>query len=239
MSDDSTRSAEPFRFVDPHVHWWDRSNEWLVTATQEQADAFNMGDVSGMNRNYLRADYAADAIEAGVEVPKIVWVTATFTPGGATPEVEWVDKLTSGVPEIAAIIGSVEPGLSREDREQALAAQSKAAAFRGVRVLAGFDYESEDADEYMRMLADGGFVYDLVSHHETMAAAAKLAERHPDVPFILEHCGWPFDMQDPSYINAWKKGIDALASVESISCKISGLAMTCHAFNVDTQRPFV
>jgi predicted TIM-barrel fold metal-dependent hydrolase len=72
-----------------------------------------------------------------------------------------------------------------------------------------------------------------------MAAAARLAERHPEVPFVLEHAGWPQRPDDAADVAAWQQGIEALAAVETISCKISGLAMSLHSFGTEAQRPFV
>jgi L-fuconolactonase len=225
------------RIVDSHVHWWDRSNPGFVMATQEQADEFGMGDISGMNRDYFRADYLDDS--ADFEVEKIVWVTATLNPEGQVAEVEWIDRISAGDELLAAIVGSVDPSLSAGERVARFEAQARADRFRGIRILAGLDYGSRTADELMRMVADAGCVYDLVAHHATMAAAAGLAERHPDVPFVLEHAGWPQHPSDPADVAAWRQGISALAGVETIACKISGLAMSLHSFSIERQRPFI
>jgi predicted TIM-barrel fold metal-dependent hydrolase len=227
------------RFVDPHVHWWDRANPRFVTATQEQADAFGLGDVSGMDRDYGRAEYLADAARADAAVAKVVWVTATINFAGQVEEVGWIDRTTAGDPLLAAIVGGIDPTLPRAEWRANFDAQAAAERFRGIRILAGLAYESTTADEVMRMLADRGCVYDLVSHHETMAAAARLAERHPEVPFVLEHAGWPQRPEDAADVAAWRAGIEALAAVETVSCKISGLAMSLHSFGLEAQRPFV
>ena len=227
------------RFVDPHVHWWDRSNPHFVTATQEQADAFGMGDISGMDRDYGRAEYLADAATAPATVEKVVWVTATLDFGGQVDEVGWIDRTTAGDPLLAGVIGGIDPSLPSPEWRTRFEAQARSERFRGVRVLAGLDHASATADEVMRALAERGCVYDLVSHHETMGDAARLAERHPDVPFVLEHAGWPRRPDDPADVAAWRAGIKVLAAVETVACKISGLAMSLHSFDREAQRPFV
>jgi len=157
------------RFVDPHVHWWDRSNPRFVTATQEQADAFGMGDVSGMDRDYGRDEYLADVASAAatgrpggaaspdgpaagrpggaassdgpaVEAEKVVWVTATLDFGGQVGEVEWIDRTTAGDPLLAAIIGGIDPTLPVAEWRAAFDAQARAERFRGIRILAGLDH---------------------------------------------------------------------------------------------------
>jgi L-fuconolactonase len=225
------------RFVDPHVHLWNRANSRFVTATQEQADAFGMGDVSGMDGDYGREDYLADTAAATVE--KIVWVTATLDFAGQVDEVAWIDRTTAGDPFVAGIIGGVDPSAPAAERLACFERQAAAARFRGIRILAGLDPESRTAEEIMRMLADRGCLYDLVAHHPSMAASARLAERHPEVPFVLEHVGWPMHPEDAREVAAWKEGIGALAAVETVACKISGLAMSVHSFALDAQRPFI
>jgi predicted TIM-barrel fold metal-dependent hydrolase len=91
----------------------------------------------------------------------------------------------------------------------------------------------------MRMLADRGLVFDHMGQHQTMAEAARLAGRHPDVPWVLEHCGWPQWPEDPGYVAAWREGIRALASAGNMHCKLSGLAMSTHSYSVQAQRPFL
>lgn len=227
-----TRTA----IVDSHIHFWDRSKNFFASPSREQRKAFGTtGENVAHRRHYGPADYRA---EAG-DVSKVVWVTATLAPQGVTPEIAWISELADDEPMIAGIVGSVDPGLSPSERKAELAAQASFGRFRGVRVLTGLDHASPTADEYMRMLADVGARYDLVAHQETMTDAAHLAEQHPDVPFVLEHCGWPTRPADPGYVAAWREGISALASVGSVHCKLSGLAMTLRTFDVDAQRPFL
>lgn len=225
------------RFVDTHIHWWDPGNPWMLMATQEQADQLGMGDIGPMIRPYLPVDYRADTARHRLE--KVVWVMATLDSGGHLEEVRWVQRVAGDDPLLAGIIGSVDAALPASDRKAIFAEQAALEAFRGVRVIGGLDWGSSSADEYMRMLADGGFVYEHMGHHDTMVAAARLAERHPDVPWILEHCGWPRRPDDPADVALWREGVSALASVGSVHCKLSGLAMSVHSFDPQAQRPFL
>lgn len=222
--------------VDTHIHWWNPFGEWMQMATQEQADSLSMGDITPMvSREYRPADYRDDT--ADFAVSKVVWVMATLNAAGIPDEIRWVQEIAREEPLFAGIIGSVDPNLSDADRAAAFAELAAIERFRGVRVIGELYYNSPRADEYLRILADGGFVYDHMGHHDTMEQAARLAERHPDVPWILEHCGWPLLPNEPSYMEAWRAGIRALASVETVNCKLSGIAMATHSFDVDVQRP--
>lgn len=231
---------EPTPVVDAHIHWWDPGNDWMVMATQEQADELRMGDIGPMVRPYLPADYRADVAAAeGYRVERVVWVMATLHDAGHLDEVRWVRAAAKDEPLLGAVIGSVDPRLSARERQESLAAQAEWDLFRGVRVIGELDYGSPVADDYQRMLADAGLVYDHMGHHQTMADAARLAERHPDVPWILEHCGWPQRPDDPADVAAWRDGIRALAAVPTVNCKLSGLAMSIHSFDAARQRPFL
>jgi L-fuconolactonase len=225
-------------FLDTHVHWWDPANPWMLMASQEQADALGMGDVSGMKRPFGPAEYRREV--AGHDVVGVVWVMATMNVDGTDAEVRWIQERAGDDPLLRALIGSVDPALGPRERQASLERQARSPKFRGVRVLAGLEWGSTQADEYLRMLADGGYLYEDMSHHGSMADAARLAERHPGVPWILEHCGWPQHPDDPEDVAAWREGIRALAGAgEHVHCKLSGLGMSTHGFAVQDNRPFL
>ena len=48
----------------------------------------------------------------------------------------------------------------------------------------------------------------------------------------------PSGLDDPDAIRMWRDGITALASVGTVHCKLSGLAMAVHTFDPEAQRPF-
>lgn len=224
--------------VDSHIHWWDPANPWMLMVTPEQGAEIGMGDVRPMlSGPYLPADFDADARRFGVD--RAVWVMATMDPSGIEAEVAWVQELAADHPMLAAIVGSVDPTLSASERRAQLEAQAASPLLRGVRSIAGLDLESAAADDYMRMLADHGLVFDHMGQQETMKQAAALASRHPDVPWVLEHCGWPAEPEDADYVKAWREGIRELAHVENVHCKLSGLAMSVHGFDLAAQRPFL
>jgi L-fuconolactonase len=222
--------------VDSHIHWWDPANPWMVMATQEQADGLGMGDISGMLRSYRPAEYRAEV--AGHEVTKVVWVMANLAPAHLE-EVRWVQEIAGDDPLFAGMIGSVSPGLPAAERAAGLDEQARFDKFRGVRVVGEFDMTGAAADDYMRELAERGLVFDHMGSHESTADAARLAERHPEVTWVLEHCGWPQHPDDPADVAAWREGVARMAAVGNVNCKLSGLGMTVHAQTLDAQRPFL
>lgn len=226
-----------FEIVDTHIHWWDPANPWMLMASPQVAAQLNMGDISHMLRRYGPTQYRADIGDRPVK--KVVWVMATMDPRGNEQEVRWVRDLAGDDPLLRALIGSVDPVLPASERRASLAEQAHDPRLRGVRAIHGLDYRSSGADEYMRMLADSGLIYEFMGQHDTMADAAWLAERHPDVTWVVEHCGWPMAPDDPDYVASWQAGISRLASVPNVTCKISGIAMSIHQFDLARQRPFI
>jgi predicted TIM-barrel fold metal-dependent hydrolase len=71
-----------------------------------------------------------------------------------------------------------------------------------------------------------------------MPQARRLAEQFPDLRVILGHAGFPL-ARDPDYHEQWKRGITELAQADNVSCKISGLGMADHRWDINSWRPWV
>jgi predicted TIM-barrel fold metal-dependent hydrolase len=56
--------------------------------------------------------------------------------------------------------------------------------------------------------------------------------------FALEHAGWP-DTPDPGHRAVWRAGLESLAALANVHCKISGLAMTLQTVEAPALRPYV
>ncbi len=224
------------RIVDTHVHWWDPFGAWMQMASPELAAELRMGDIGPMlAKDYTPQDYVEDV--AGYPVSKAVWVMATLDPTQHLAEVEYAQSVAAGHPLFAAMIGSVDPSLPITERSASFDRQAEFPEFRGIRIIGGLPYGSPVADDVLTMLAEGGHVYEDMGGHESMADGARYAERHPEVPWIVEHMAWPREYDDPGYLAAWREGIRTIASVDTAYCKLSGFAMVTHDFDADRQRP--
>ncbi len=71
------------------------------------------------------------------------------------------------------------------------------------------------------MLQKFGFTYDLLIFPKHLQNAKKLVEAFPDQPFVIDHIAKP-DIKNKN-IDSWKKDITALAGLENVSCKVSGM----------------
>ena len=65
-----------------------------------------------------------------------------------------------------------------------------------------------------------------------------LAERHPDVVFVLDHAGSPAE-RTPEGLARWEQGMRRLARCPNVVVKLSGYGMTDNRWAVDSIRPFV
>jgi predicted TIM-barrel fold metal-dependent hydrolase len=93
-------------------------------------------------------------------------------------------------------------------------------------------------EEALKWMAKKQIVFDLDCEWMNMPEARKLAERHPDLPIVLEHIGFPRERTD-AYFQNWKKAIDGLASAGNVTMKISGVAMTDPFFTKESLKRWV
>lgn len=71
------------------------------------------------------------------------------------------------------------------------------------------------------LLRKFGFTYDLLIYPKHLQKAKKLVETFPDQPFVIDHLAKP-DLKNKN-IDDWKKDIQAIAKLENVSCKVSGM----------------
>lgn len=119
------------------------------------------------------------------------------------------------------------------------------AAIPGVRGLRRILHEAPDElsqstqfVDNLRRLASHQLTFDLVIRHDKLHIGETLVRRCPDVTFILDHCGAQYiDLSQPG---SWRENITALAKLENLNAKISGImAYAGPGWSVDQLRPYV
>jgi predicted TIM-barrel fold metal-dependent hydrolase len=225
--------------IDAHVHLWQPSARPWYPAMQdpEAAKAFaGLGDVTRMARDFLAPQLREET--SSVELLGLVHVSAVSAPRVQLEELPWVEGVLEEIGLPAATIGALEAGQSRAAIEADLDAQAGSPRFRGVRVLTGLDPEDGAATDLCAALDERGLVFDLVAHPATAGAFATLLEAWPDLHVVLEHAGWP-TAPDAAGMAEWRAGIDRLAALPNVDCKVSGLGMATHSLEADAQRPWI
>lgn len=125
---------------------------------------------------------------------------------------------------IKGVVGWVD--LQAEDISDQLAAWSCFKKLKGFRhILQG------EADRALMLkpaflngiqaLQPFGYTYDILIFPDQLKFAAELAARFPNQQFVLDHIAKP-DIKN-QHIKEWKQDIQALAALENVSCKVSGM----------------
>ena len=93
-----------FPIIDAHQHFWDLRANYLPWLCDLEPIPFRYGDYSALRRNYLPADYLADA--KGFDIAKTVFVETEWDPRDPLGETAWVDTLrrAAGLPTVTRLL---------------------------------------------------------------------------------------------------------------------------------------
>jgi predicted TIM-barrel fold metal-dependent hydrolase len=130
----------------------------------------------------------------------------------------------------------VEADYNGPDPARHLAASDRV---RGVRIRGHPD--DPDAAPFRAALAAlqrEGLSYELNASPGKLLKGRETAIAHPHLQLILGHAGFPTQRDEP-YFQHWAAEITALAEVENVACKVSGLGMVDHDWTIDSLRPWV
>lgn len=199
------------RFIDSHMHFWDRS------VLQPYLWLHEVPSIAAAHTpETLRHEAGPGAMPE-----KIVFVEC-----GAPwrDEVRWVERLAAREPRIAAIVARIAIDTGAAATAD-IAALQRHPLVRGVR----HHFEHEAADfcarpEFVagvRQLAAAGLSFDVCCKHPQLPAVIELVRQCPDVRFVLDHGGKPgirTGLLDP-----WREHLRTLAGFPNLVCKLSGL----------------
>lgn len=229
----------PLRFFDAHVHFWDPARpSWYPFLAPAAVSTVGLGAATGMKRRYDPATYRADT--ASVQLDGVVHVTATRGSGNYLAETAHLAELhdSDGLP--TALVGGFDPAAPLAVIEAELDEQALVPLFAGVRTMEPVDYSAAVTGTVLSMVGERGLVFDIVTHPDEMTAVAKRIEAHQSMTFVIEHAGWPLVRDGPAHARRWREGMRALAgSGPAVYCKLSGLAITLHSFDIEAQRPWL
>jgi predicted TIM-barrel fold metal-dependent hydrolase len=225
--------------ADAHHHLWDlRRNRYPWLEAVPDPDAW-IGDVTPIRRDYLVDDYLDDARSSGVV--RAVHVQAEWDPMDPVGETRWLQGVADrhGFPHgIVAAARLEDPGVA-----DVLEAHLAYANTRGIRQMLDRSeglllLGRQDWERGLAKLAGYGLSFDLQVNPGQLEAAAGLAHRHPELVFVLNHCGMPRE-RTPSALELWRRGLRRLALQPNVTAKVSGLGMFDHTWTVASFRPYV
>ena len=231
--------------VDAHHHLWDLAAchyPWLMAKGVKRF----FGDPTPIQKNYLVNDLRADASDYVLDAS--VHIQVGVAPGDEVRETQWLQATgdAEGLP--SAIVA-----FSELDKPDAMRIVEQHMAFprvRGMRQIVGRSDE-EDAQtgsgklienpawqEHLAAIGELGLSFDLQLTPGQVPAVAEVLARTPGTRIALCHCGSPWD-QTKAGLESWRRGIELMAGLPQVSCKISGLGMFDHDWSVDSIRPIV
>ena len=227
-------TARPTRVVDAHVHLWDPARtDWYPYLSRPQEGG--AGDASRMCRRFDVDTYRAETARWNVE--KFVNVAAATGRHSVEETIELDGNAkANGGPD--AIIGGIPPTGTVAEAVELLDQQMTASRFRGVRPMGAHQGPLPTAS-VLRALQERNLVFELMTHPDQLRAAAAKLEGFDDLTVVVEHTGWPRSSSDEEFA-LWQDGIDALAGLgESITCKLSGLAMPLESMSAGAFAPWL
>ncbi|GAA0683635.1 amidohydrolase family protein [Kitasatospora atroaurantiaca] len=210
-------STQPPVLIDAHHHLWDlaqRPQSWLDEPGLES-----------IRRTFTPDDLRATATQevAGRRLHSTVVVQCIPD----VPETEDLLALAAQEPLIDAVVGWVDltsPGVG--DDLDLLLAGPGGSYLRSLRSLVQGEPDLEwlQRAEVERGLAEvekRGLGYDVLVRSHQLDQAAKLAERFPELPQVLDHAGKP-DIAGGE-LGEWERRLRRLAGHPQVVCKVSGL----------------
>ena len=233
--------AKQIPLIDTHAHFYDFKHPELKWVWLEK-DFIHpiIGNIDAIkSERYIVDDFYSEARFAGTE--GVVHVQAAIGSPNPVTETIWLTEMAKKSPIPIRIVADCDLGSPNSISQLEQHAKSK--LFVGVRdfkaepMLAAKEINSH-YEAALKWMAKKEIVFDLGCEWMNMHEARKLAERHPDLPIVLEHIGFPRKRTD-AYFENWKKGLKDLAKAENVTIKISGLAMTDQRFSKKSIKPWV
>lgn len=224
-------------FIETHHHLWELGRfpyDWLQ---EPGTDAHNrtLGDYKA-----IRTDWGIERLLKefyGSNVVKSVHVEGDSRAPDPVDETAWLQAIADQYAFPHAIV--VHCDLERPGAEQELERHLAYANVRGVRIRAHPDDPDTRAfRSAYAALGRLGLSYELNASPGTLLSGVDVARRVSDVQVILGHAGFPLE-RTPEYFDWWRREISALAEVDNVACKISGLGMVDHDWTVESIRPWV
>lgn len=229
--------------IDTHVHFFNMRNpdpgmDWVWLAAD--FDHPIIGDIDGMKHlTYDIRHVWAEARFAGVG--GFVHVQAALGSTDVIQETRWLTRMREDAPVPFTIIADAV--LGSDEAIAQLDAHGESPYFVGIRdfnaepMLASGEVDAT-YEASLDVMAERGLVFDLDCEWMNMAAARRLADRHPDLQIVLEHIGFPRS-RDDEYFSHWANAMEDLAGAQNVTCKISGVGMTDPMFTPESLRRWI
>jgi predicted TIM-barrel fold metal-dependent hydrolase len=226
--------------IDAHQHFWQLQTNYLPWLCDRPPIPFRYGDYSAICRDYMPADYRADA--RPFNLADTVFVETEWDRRDPIGETLWVEAIRrrEGLPGVMVC----HVALDRPDAADIMAQQAAFSFVRGVRhkpwaapapqsVTPGVPGSMSDPawQRGYALLAEHGMSFDLQTPWWHLEEAVELNRDYPDTRIILNHTGLPAD-RSADGLAGWRRAMSAFAEAPNVAVKISGLGQRARPWSI-------
>jgi len=195
--------------IDAHHHLWTlgRGDYGWLTA-----------DLQPIYRDFTLDDLMPQLSAGGIEGTILVQAAPTEA------ETMFLLEIAAAADVVRGVVGWTDfDAADRQARIEALARQPLLVGLRPmVQDIADDDWLLRPAlAPVLTAMAQHGLVFDALVVPRHLPRLLQVVDRHPDLTFVLDHCGKP--ALASGELEAWKGAIAQLAERDNIVCKFSGL----------------
>ena len=195
--------------IDAHQHFWD----------PKRGDYGWLRPDNPIHRVFSPDDLRPLLDEAGVDGTILVQAAPT------TAETDYMLGIARDTPWILGVVGWID--LLAPDAIAQLRTRASDPLFVGVRPmlqdLPDPDWILQpDLAPALETIAAEGLMFDALILAHQIGAITELAERHPQLPILLDHGAKP-RLGDADAMLRWARDMEALAAMPNVACKVSGL----------------
>ena len=195
--------------VDAHQHFWDPA----------RGDYGWLAPDNPIHRVFGTADLRPRLVETGVDATILVQAAPTVA------ETDYMLGIARKTPFVLGVVGWVD--LLAPDAGDELRRRAADLLFLGVRPMlqdiADPNWILQPAlTPALNTIAAEGLVFDALILSHQLGVVTELAQRHPQLSIVLDHAAKP-KLGEGDALDAWARGIEALAAQPNVTCKVSGL----------------
>ena len=195
--------------IDAHVHFWRIGRNDCTWPPPE---------LVAIRRDFLPEDWRREADAVGVDAAVAVQSQSS------AHDTEWLLQLARDDPRVAGVVGWAD--LTAHDAPSHIAALARHPKLRGIRPMLQ-DLPCDDwilspsLTPAIEAMIAHGLCFDALVKPRHLPHLLHFAERHPDLPIVIDHAGKPDIAR--GMLQPWRRNTAALAALPNVVCKLSGL----------------
>jgi len=222
-------NPQPTIVIDSHQHFWDRSLKQFDNSWQESEP------LKKICRSYLPADLAPHLKQSGVD--KSIFVQTQHN----VLENDWALELAEKNDLVAGVVGWVD--LTSPSCPSSLESYCSNPKFVGIRHVTQDEPDPDfivrpDVDKGLSTLESLSVPFDLLFYSHHLKHAATVADRHPNLPLVIDHLSKP-DIK-AGELEVWAKELKQASERPNVFCKLSGMVTEAdwNNWTIEDVRPF-